>query len=103
MNWLFIWLRNWRFCLGNFVISGNLALPAGWRVLLREGRCSGLGRALSLLDGSGGWEKESLGEFPAGMCPAFLGGGGIHPAVHGGTMGGDLSGLEVDFHSQGRY
>lgn len=70
----------------------------------RRGRRSGLGRALSLLEGSGGWEEESLGKFPAGMCPAFLAAGEPStPAVHGGTMGSDLSGLEVDFRSQGRY
>lgn len=60
-------------------MAGDLALPAGWRVQLRGERLSGLGRALSLLEDSGGWEEESLGEFPAGVRPAFLRLASIHP------------------------
>lgn len=48
----------------------------GWGVA--EG---GGGQALSLLEDSGGPEEESLGEFPAGMRPAFLTSGSRPPAV----------------------
>lgn len=84
--------------------SGTAYRVAGGVCDSEEGGSRGWGgHFLSLRTAEGGrrvWASSLQGC----ALPSFLGPGAIHPAVRGGTLGSDVSGLlEVHSQSQGRY